>query len=41
MQTEQGNAFAQYNLGLIYANGSQRMEQNDARAAELFRVAAD
>ena len=36
---EQGNAAAQYNLGLMYANG-EGVPQNDAEAAKWYRLAA-
>ncbi len=37
--TEQGDADAQFNLGLMYANG-QRVPQDDAEALKWFRKAA-
>jgi uncharacterized protein len=37
---EQGNADAQYNLGLMYANG-QGVQENHAEAVRWFRLAAD
>ena len=37
---DQGNAKAQYNLGLMYRDG-QGIAQNYAEAAELFRLAAE
>ena len=36
----QGNAAAQYNLGVVYAEG-RGVRQNDAEAARWFRKAAD
>ncbi|WP_432760534.1 tetratricopeptide repeat protein [Neisseria lactamica] len=37
---EQGNAKAQFNLGLMYANG-QGVRQDDAQAVQWFRKAAE
>jgi TPR repeat protein len=37
---EQGNAPAQYNLGVIYANG-RGVPQNDADAVKWYRLAAE
>jgi TPR repeat protein len=36
---EQGNAFAQYNLGLMYALG-QGVQRNDSEAVKWYRLAA-
>jgi hypothetical protein len=36
---EQGRAFAQYNLGLMYAEG-QGVRQDDAEAVKWYRLAA-
>ncbi|MBF1271437.1 MAG: sel1 repeat family protein, partial [Neisseria sp.] len=37
---KQGNAQAQFNLGLMYANG-QGVRQDDAQAVQWFRKAAE
>ena len=37
---EQGNADAQFNLGLMYANG-QGVRQDDAQAVQWYRKAAE
>ena len=37
---EQGNAGAQYNLGVMYANG-EGVAENDAEAVKWYRLAAD
>ena len=37
---DQGDARAQYNLGVMYANG-KGVTQSDSEAAKLFRLAAD
>ena len=38
-RAEQGNAFAQYNLGLMYVNG-EGVQQNNVRAYVWWSVAA-
>ena len=40
LAAEQGNANAQYNLGVIYANG-QGVPQNDKTAVKWYRLAAE
>ncbi len=40
LAADQGNAFAQYNLGLMYANG-EGVPQNYAEALKWYRLAAD
>ena len=37
---DEGNAIAQYNLGLMYAKG-EGVDQNDAEALKWFRLAAE
>jgi TPR repeat protein len=40
LAADQGDAWAQYNLGLMYANG-RGVPQNDAEAIRWYRLAAD
>ena len=40
MHAEQGNAVAQFNLGVMYANG-QGVPKDDAEAARWYRLAAE
>ena len=40
LAADQGHADAQYNLGVMYANG-QGVAQDDAEAVRLYRLAAD
>ena len=40
LAADQGDASAQYNLGVMYANG-QGVPQNHAEAVKWYRLAAD
>ena len=40
LAAEQGNAYGQFNLGVMYANG-QGVVQDNAEAVKLYRLAAE
>jgi TPR repeat protein len=41
LAADQGNADAQTNLGILYANGRGGLPKDDREAARLFKHAAD